>query len=71
MPKTTGTSTEAQTKEELLTSIRHQAKEANRQLPRIAAASLRDLAEAYAVLTVAPLPLLADSVAAPLSDDAS
>ncbi|MFI9824446.1 hypothetical protein ACIHFC_28940 [Streptomyces sp. NPDC052013] len=48
---------EEQTKAELLAAIRKQTEAASNQIPRVAAATLRDLAEAYAVLTVEPLPL--------------
>ncbi|MFF3310509.1 hypothetical protein [Streptomyces sp. NPDC002952] len=49
---------EDRTKDELLTAIRKQAEAAGRDLPRTGAAALRDLAEAYSVITAVPLPMV-------------
>jgi hypothetical protein len=50
-------------KDELLAAIRKQADVAGKDLPRSGAAALRDLAEAYSILTAAPLPLLPEQQA--------
>lgn len=54
-------SPEARTRTELLDAIRKQADAAGKDLPRSGAAALRDLAEAYTMVTAMPLPLLPSS----------
>ncbi|MFF0597900.1 hypothetical protein [Streptomyces antibioticus] len=47
---------------ELLAAIRSQADRARVLDPQAGAAALRDLAEAYSILTAQPLPLLGDEM---------
>lgn len=58
MPNDTTPSPEARTRAELLDAIRKQADAAGKDLPRNGAAALRDLAEAYTMITAEPMPLL-------------
>lgn len=59
MPNTQNS--EALTRAELLDAIRKQADAAGKDVPRNGAAALRDLAEAYTMVTAMPLPLLPSS----------
>lgn len=49
---------ETRTKAELLAAIRKQTDAAGKDLPRSGAAALRDLAEAYAIVTTPALPTM-------------
>ncbi|WP_143662386.1 hypothetical protein [Streptomyces sp. Amel2xC10] len=54
---------------ELLAAIRSQTDRAHLLDPQAGAAALRDLAEAYSILTAEPLPLVAGSVDDPPVDE--
>ncbi|MGW5408997.1 hypothetical protein [Streptomyces spiralis] len=69
MPNTTTQTVEDRARAELLRAIREQTAAARTALLRDGAAALRDLAEAYAVITVEPLPLLHEPVAGHPSHD--